>query len=256
MARFTFKSALFAAGLAAAYSSTALAADSMSTASTMLLQGEVPVQDVEVGPPDDFVTIDISGIVVGERGGKMHFLSSNGRYVFTGRMIDVWEQKEIRSVADVVATKDKVNLKNMGFVPENLNAFVIGAGNKKETTIFIDPLCDFCDGLIKQAKQIAGSSTEYQFNFVVIPALGERSHKLAKAFYCSEEPLGQKVDALTSRTLESLTQPATCNTEKYDLTLMAATAIGVSGVPFLIHPDGTPTAGTPSNFMYWLEGKK
>lgn len=253
MARFSLKSSLLILGISTAL--MAGASETMSPATAQLLQDGFPTVD-EVGPPDDYVVINTNGLIVGERGGKMHFLSSNGRYVFTGRMVDVWEQKEMRKVADIVATKDKINMKNMGFVPQNLNAFVIGAGNQKEATIFIDPLCDYCDKLIQEAKQIAGTSTEYQFNFVVVPALGDRSNHLAKVFFCSEEPLGKKVDALLNKTLDSLPVPASCDSAKYDLTLMAATAIGVTGVPYLIHPDGTPTAGTPSNFKHWLQGKK
>lgn len=253
MARFTFGSLFLAAGIA--FAGNAVAQEKLSAASAQLLKNGTQAND-EVGPPDDFTIIPTTGIVVGERGGKMHFLTANGRYVFSGRMIDVWEQKEMRSVADVLATKDKINMKNMGFTPQSLNSFVLGAGNPKETTIFIDPLCDFCDKLINEAKKIVSSSSEYQFNFVVVPALGERSNQLAKAFYCSTEPLAKKVEALQNRTLDKLSQPESCETEKYDLTLMAATSIGVTGVPYLIHPDGTPTAGTPSNLLYWLQGKK
>lgn len=242
-----------ALGMAASFS--AAATQSAPSAATQILQGGAP-QEEELGPPDDYVTIKTDGLVVGEKGGKIHFLTSNGRYAFTGRMVDVWEQKEVKSVADIVATQHRVNLKNMGFVPENMNAFVVGAGNKLEATIFVDPLCEFCDKLITEARQLAASSNEYQFNFVVVPALGERSNTLAKAFFCSTESVATKVEALLNKTLHTLAQPETCNTEKYDLTLMAATAIGVSGVPYLIHPDGTPTAGTPSNLLYWLQGKK
>lgn len=255
MSQFKLKAGLLAVALASVFSFSAHASQNLSAASQFLKNSNV-TEDVEQGIPDDFETIKTGDLIVGEKGGKLHFLSSNGRYVFTGRLVDIWEQKEIRSADDVRATKNKINLKNMGFTPDNLNAFVIGAGNKKEVNIFVDPLCDFCDGLIREAKQIGGSSTDYQFNFIVVPALGEASHKLAKAFYCSEEPLGKKVDALLGRSIEKLTQPASCDSTKYDLTLYAATAVDVTGVPFLIHPSGTPYAGTPSNLMYWLEGKK
>lgn len=227
----------------------------LSPAASQLLKGGVQNEDPIPSPPDDYETIKIGDLIIGEKAGQVHFISGNGRYVFTGRMIDVWEQKEIRNADDLRATKDKVNLRNMGFTPENLNAFVVGQGHKQEVSIFIDPLCNFCDKLITEAREIAASNNNYQFNFIVVPALGEDSNVLAKAFYCSKEPVATKVDALLNRTINELSQPETCDTSKYDLTLFAATTVGVTGVPYLVHPSGKRTAGTPTNFMYWLEGK-
>lgn len=227
----------------------------LSPAASQIIKGDAQKEDPIPGPPDDYETLKIGDLIVGEKEGQIHFISGNGRYVFTGRMIDVWEQKEIRSADDLRATKDKVNLKNMGFIPENLNAFIVGQGNKQEVSIFIDPLCSFCDKLIKEARQIAASNNNYQFNFIVVPALGEESNVLAKAFYCSKDPVAAKVEALLNRKINELSQPETCDTSKYDLTLFAATTVGVTGVPYLIHPSGKRTAGTPTNLMYWLEDK-
>lgn len=209
----------------------------------------------EVSAPDDYTIIKTGNLLVGEKGNEMHFISQNGRYVFTGRMIDVWERKEIRSAADIKATEGKINLQKMGFTPEKLNAFVIGQGNKQEVNIFIDPLCDFCNKLIRESRKIAASTNEYQFNFIVVPALGGESHRLASAFFCATDSPEKKADALLAGKIDSLEQPATCDKRYYDMTLYAATSAEVSGVPYLIHPDGTPTAGTPTNLMYWLEGK-
>lgn len=209
----------------------------------------------EVSVPDDYTVIKTGNLIVGEKGKDMHFISENGRYVFTGRVIDVWEKKEIRSVADIKSTEGKIDLKKMGFTPDLLNAFVIGQGNKKEVNIFIDPLCEFCNKLIKESQEIAASTNEYQFNFIVVPALGSDSHRLASAFFCSTDSTDKKVKALLSGKIDSLEQPPTCDKRRYDMTLYAATSAEVTGVPYLIHPDGTPTAGVPTNFMYWLEGK-
>lgn len=217
---------------------------------------EPATQDTEQTLPDDYEVLPTGDLIIGEKGGNLHFITANGRYVFSGRMIDVWEQKEIRSADDLRATMGKINLKKMGFTPDQLNAFVIGAGNTQEVNIFVDPLCEFCNGLIKEATQIVASTSKYQFNFIVVPALGDESHRLSKAFYCSNEPLDKKVDALLNNSVDRLSQPSACDTTKYDLTLYAASAVGVSGVPFLINQDGVPTAGTPANFMAWLEGKK
>ena len=205
--------------------------------------------------PDDFTTIKTGNLIVGEKGSEMHFLSENGRYVFTGRMVDVWEAKEIRSIADIKATEGKINLKKMGFTPERLNAFIVGLGNKQVVNIFIDPLCEFCNPLIKKARSIAASSKEYQFNFIVVPALGNESHRLAKTFFCSSESTEKKVDALLSGKIENLQLKENCDMRNYDMTLYAATSSEVTGVPFLIHPDGLTTAGVPTNLIYWLEGK-
>lgn len=207
------------------------------------------------GKPDDFTTIKTGNLIVGEKGNEMHFLSENGRYVFTGRIVDVWEAKEIRSIADIKATEGKINLKKMGFTPEKLNAFIVGLGNKQEVNVFIDPLCEFCNALIKEARSIAASSKEYQFNFIVVPALGNESHRLAKTFFCSSESTEKKVDALISGKIENLKLKENCDMRHYDMTLYAATSAEVTGVPFLIHPGGTTTAGVPTNLMYWLEGK-
>ena len=255
----TLKQAILAsivvAGLAPALH--AAASEREKTKAAELLQGQLGnvSETDDIAPPDDYTVIKTGNLLVGEKGNEMHFISQNGRYVFTGRIIDVWEQKEIRSAADIKATAGKINLKKMGFTSDKLNAFVIGAGNKQEVNIFIDPLCEFCNKLIKEAQAIAASSKQYQVNFIVVPALGGESHRLATAFYCSKDAQSKKIDAFLAGKIDTLTQPGTCDKTNYDMTLYAATSAEVIGVPFLIHPDGTPTAGTPTNLLYWLEGK-
>nr|AEZ49674.1 hypothetical protein pMR0211_0062 [Providencia stuartii] len=93
---------------------------------------------------------------------------------------------------------------------------------------------------------------DYTFKFIVIPALGAESNRLAKNLYCAKDKT-HALDALMNNTLGSLPSKETCDPGQYDQTLLTAHFIGIEGVPFVVAPDGRVSKGRPKNLKSWLE---
>lgn len=204
--------------------------------------------------PDAMVEFEVGKMYAIEDGGQTHYMSQNGRYIFTGRLVDVWERREVTNIQQLAEGRDVMNLEKMGLHPSRLNSVSLGRG-PEEVTLFVDPACEPCHGLIRQARKVAEMSDKYTFHIVVIPALGDASHKLAQAFHCTSDK-GRRLDALLKNTLHMLPQPENCDTSGYQLTLAAAEITGINGVPFLLNQQWRVTRGTPNDFQAWLEGAR
>lgn len=233
----------------------ALALSAMSIGASANDALEKYIREGSTPKPESFVVLPFGKMIAVEENDKIVYMSENGRFVLTGRMVDVWEKKEITQLEQLKDVYDKINLRKMGFEPEKLNTITVGAG-EKEVTFFVDPTCGPCHALMNEAIALNETDKQYRFNFIVIPALGDHSNLLSKGMFCSTDTKEQKLDALLKNTIPTLNQPEKCDTKLYDLTLIGAQLIGVNGVPYLINHDGAPFQGKPVNLKNWLEGQK
>lgn len=231
----------------------ALSIYSMSSGANEAL--EKYIRDGGAADPGKYVILPFGKMIAVEEADKITYMSENGRFVLTGRMVDIWEKKEITDIEQLRNAYETINLRKMGLEPEKLNTLTIGKG-EKEVSFFVDPNCGPCHQLMNEAIKLNEKDQQYRFNFIVIPALGDHSNLLSKGLFCSTDTDDKKLDALLKNTIPMLAQPETCDTRRYDLTLVGAQAIGVNGVPFLINHDGTPFRGKPDNLKNWLEGEK
>lgn len=170
--------------------------------------------------------------------GSMIFLSKDTRYKIVATVEDTWSGKKITSQADIDYAKTHIDLSGLKIDFSTLNTFSLKGGDKK-VTVFVDPECKFCKKLVADAKN---HLDEYSFNFVVVPALGDKSNVLSKSMFCSK-PVPSMAHEYLSGNLGSLEQKTPCDTTRYDLTLMVAQMVGITSVPFVIAPDGRFQAG-------------
>lgn len=205
--------------------------------------------------PEKFVQLHVGKLIAVEEAGQIHYMTENGRFVLTGRMIDIWEKKEITQIEQLKGVYDTLNLRKMGLEPEKLNTVTVGDG-VKEVSVFVDPTCGPCHEVMNEAIKLSKTEDQYRFNFIVVPALGDHSNLLAKGMFCSTETNERKLDALLKNTIPALVQPEECDTKMYNVMLLGAQSIGVTGVPFLINHDGVAFRGKPSDLKAWLENKQ
>lgn len=226
---------------------TALLAGSVAAAPVM---AQTSFEDFDFSDLDirGVVELPINGMSAVDNGGQVFFTSSNGRFVIVGEIYDLWKGGSLDSMSQIQDAATRIHLDGLDIDTANLNTVSFGTG-ERTVTIFTDPLCEHCHALTQEAKQYA---EDFTFDLVVVPALGDRSHELAKQLYCAEEKETQGVDALLNGTIATLPTVAECDTTGYDRTLMTAELLGVDGVPFVIADDGRVNRGRPSNFADWL----
>jgi len=201
---------------------------------------------------EQVVKLPFSGMNAVEHEGQIVFISKNGRYAIFGQIVDLWNEQELTSLKEIEDSVSRINVETIGV--ESLNIITLGKG-EQSVVVFVDPLCNFCMDLIGKLQDIERQHPEqYAFHIVVVSALGEDSHRMAKALFCAKNKT-HAVEHLLSKQLLDLAQDEACESSGYDTTLVMADMLEIQGVPFLIAPDGRFHTGIPDDVAAWLAAK-
>lgn len=201
-----------------------------------------------VDPIENMIRLPIKGMkAIEDSDGQIIFVSDSGRFAFVGELVDVWQVKTLNSMSQIKQAVDRIDLRGDGIDIDSLNVVSLGNGGK-EVVIFVDPVCTSCTKLMSDAEKL---TEDYTFKFIVIPAFGDESNKLAKQFFCATNP-DQRYEALKNSTVSSLKTKNDCNIEMYDQTLLITHLLSVDGVPFVLSPEGRIHRGRPANLAEWL----
>ena len=187
-------------------------------------------------------------------GAPLVFIIGNGRFAFTGPLIDVWEKKKLTTLEEIEAAVNRVDLQKLGFQAEKLNLIRVGEG-QKVITVFLDPLCGWCHRLLREIQEDKAFLKEYRLDLIVAAVLGEQSRKLARLIACADATDQQKYEALLAgaRTIETLKQKSDCKGEALARTELTLGAMGITASPFVIAPDGRISRGKPTVLRDFLE---
>lgn len=209
--------------------------------STVQAKQEIPILDA-------ISEIKMTSLKAIESNGSIFFMSPNGRFVIQGDLTDTWQKKKLDTLKEIDYAAKHIDIERMGLPIDELNVIKVGKG-KKEIVIFVDPQCDPCKKFFQEAKK---HTDKYTFKFIVVPALGEESNKMATSMFCSKDKTNLAKHFL-ERTLLDLEQQENCDKKYYNLTLTVAQLIGIKHVPFFIAPSGLYQAGEGKDFWKWVE---
>lgn len=203
-------------------------------------------QDIPV--LDGISEIKMDSLKAIETNGRIFFMSPNGRFVIQGDLTDTWQKKKLVTLKEIDYASKHINISKMGLPIDELNVIKVGKG-EKEVIVFVDPQCDPCKKFFEKAKK---NTDKYTFKFIVVPALGPESNKMATSMFCSKNKTNLEKHFL-ERTLLELEQKETCDKKYYNLTLTVAQLIGIKNVPFFIAPSGIYKEGEGKDFWNWVE---
>ncbi len=197
-----------------------------------------------------FEPLPLRGVVVAEKDNQIYIISENGRFQFTGDVIDKWSGKTLKTLSDASRSFNYLDTSNINFQFNMLAPYIVGHG-PKVVTIFADPLCPNCARIFEQLPE---DSDLYTFQIIPIGVLGEESIMAVKNIECAADQ-AQAKRALLTKTYQSLQQVASgCEPKKVFNRLMVSRLLGVDGVPYTIRDDGLIARGyPPMGFMNWLE---
>ena len=208
--------------------------------------------------------LPVTGLSLIKADDKVFLITDNGHFVVAGnfKLVDMWQGKVIGSVADTKGI-EKVDLRKIGFNPDELAAFTIGNG-KKEVTLFVDPQCNYCHDLIGQLESLG---KEYQFKLVLIPVLGKESAEITKKLICNKDK-SQSLKALIDKDYSKLpplpqSVPGakdaqgnpieTCNIQALQKAVVATKLLDIQGVPYIFLPSKNTHRGGAKSFKTLLE---
>jgi thiol:disulfide interchange protein DsbC len=198
--------------------------------------------------------LPVAGMQMVEVGGRVLFVSANGRYVFTGPAWDLWHGTKLETLDEAARLAERIDLKRLGLDPATLGALDVGSG-EREVVVFVDPRCPHCRHLMKQLPSLG---ERYRFRLVPLPVLGPDSETaVVRLSYLAERDPSAALEALLAQTVEGLPAPTgTCGQAPTQRALVTAQLLGLDGVPYLIAPDGRLHQGVPEDLEAWLEGKE
>ncbi|MGI9296158.1 MAG: hypothetical protein ACR2PS_19415 [Pseudomonadales bacterium] len=187
------------------------------------------------------------GFHVVESQGRVLLMSTNGHYaVVDGKIMDMWNGFEIRSVADAERSLS-IPLARMGLGTKELSGVTVGkSGGGKPVTLFLDPASPETQKIMPTVRNLF---SQYQFNVVFVPAKATRK-KSSQALLCSKDAAKQFITTgqITSE-IPSLEQ---CGTEKLKRNIVTVQVLGIDTLPFTIASNGKTAAGVPERYGEFL----
>ena len=168
--------------------------------------------------------------------GDSYAVSGNGRFVFIGQVIDLWQQTEIKTLGDAINTK-KVPLARIGYKKENMSVWNLG--NKDipvQGQIFVSPGCPYCKKLLSH---ISKNPDNYHFEVILTPngTGGEELAKETRRLWCADDQSLAMNDLLNGTDLAD-SERENCDWNKVIAAGLFFQAIEGQGVPILFRADG------------------
>ncbi|MCF8030675.1 MAG: hypothetical protein K9K39_07250 [Desulfohalobiaceae bacterium] len=210
-------------------------------------------------PPDNIVSkkeLPIKGInLVRTEQGNTYFISKDGRYIFQGRLYDVWNGEEIDSAKELERFSDRVDLDHLGVRKEKLFSLNLGSG-EKEVHVFVDPRCHHCRELVKHIRDSGELRESYVFRVVISPISSKQSRNRARKLrQVAQRNATRALDAFVDNTdpdieLKDKSYP------ELEYNILLAKALSIESVPFLVSPDGRIRTGRPEDLAAFLRPEK
>ncbi len=203
------------------------AADDVATIRAALAKSfpSAKVTDIKQSP--------VAGVYEATANQQQIFISADGKYIFTGDLIDVntrtnlSDQKRERAVVNGInkLSEDKM--------------LVIGPKNPKHVvTVFTDVDCPYCARFHKEVPALNQAGIQVRYIFFPRAGLGSESYRRAVSVWCAKDRIAAIGLAKSGGNLEA----KTCDNpiaEHYQL----AQNLGIQGTPALILDTGNVIPG-------------
>ncbi len=178
-------------------------------------------------------------------GNVVGYLTSDGKYLFDGSLIELETKTNLTEVRRNTWRKEQVDK----LAEEDM---LIYEPKKVEqtVTVFTDPQCGFCKKFQSEMDGYLGKGIRVRYMFV--PIFGDKSKKLSENVWCAKDRLQAYTDVMTDKKIED----KTCKNplEKH---MEVAAELGIRGTPGILAQDGRLLRGymPPAALKAELDGK-
>ncbi|TXH70027.1 MAG: DsbC family protein [Thiothrix sp.] len=217
---------------APAATETAKAPTTDATVDTALLNEKLKPLFGDV--PDSIKPTPVSGVFEAKFGTELIYVSADGRYFFSGDLIDGTSRTNLSEQSRTVERKD------MLAKVEDKDAVIFKAkGEQKHLlTVFTDVDCGYCVKLHKEVNQLNEAGVSVRYLAYPRAGIGSESYKKIVNVWCADD----KQDALTkSKAGETIAAKECENPVAKEFEL--GQKLGVNGTPALFTEDGTMIPG-------------
>lgn len=196
---------------------------------------------------DSITKTPVSGLFEVVMGPQVIYVSSDGRYMIQGRMIDLENRSDMTEPRRAAARKqavDKVGEDNMViFAPEKYDHTV---------TVFTDVDCGYCRKLHREIGDYGAEGIRVRYVFYPRAGIESKSYKEAVSVWCADDRNKAMTDAKSGKSLQSrdCDNPVKEHMELGEL-------LGISGTPAIVLESGDMVPGyvPAKRLAAILEGK-
>ena len=181
-----------------------------------------------------------------------YVVSADGRFVFDGRLVDVWHRKTIQNLVDAQKIQ-RTPVSNIGFNPEEqLATFQFGNPDLPRSGVaFVDPTSQYT---MQFLQHISDNKDKYNFTVALMPLVGgESAANRAVKLWCSTDREGAKSDLLKGEALHLKDMRTDCKQEPIQMANFMVNVFNITDLPHIIREDGLASEGLPVNFDNWFK---
>jgi len=183
--------------------------------------------------------LPMNQFIVSQRGNTVLFVSDNGRYKFTGPVIDTWNKIEINNFNDAMFSAENLPLKEMGFNAEMLNPLRFGDNPSQPVVVFVSPDDLQSRRLLSELPTLKKS---FEFTIIVVPT-PQTPFNLMAYFACNKDQDTALARLLDGKNFEHLPTPKGCSVETLSNRLLSYRILGLNQLPSVITPTGRLSTG-------------
>lgn len=190
--------------------------------------------------------LPVDGFQVVQSQGRLLLVSTNGHYVVTGRIMDLWNLIEVRSVADVERT-ERIPLAHLGLSARQLGGVSVGKSEPREAvTVFLDPASSQSQEILPRLRELGNA---HRVDLVFVPALAQRA-AVARALICHPEAVAPFFN--NTRVPEPQPEGDACGVAELQRARVTVQLLGIHTLPFSIAPNGATLAGAPKEYAQFI----
>lgn len=184
--------------------------------------------------PDAITETPIEGIYQASFGMELIYVSKDGRYFFSGDMIDGSTRTNLSEAARTTARKTEMT----GNESKGAIVFKAKGDEKHVLSVFTDVTCPYCTKLHKEVTKL--NEAGVTVNYLAYPraGIGSGGYKQMVNIWCAED----QSDALTKAKNGKAADASSCDNPVANHFALGQ-KVGVSGTPALVTSDGALIPG-------------
>jgi thiol:disulfide interchange protein DsbC len=186
---------------------------------------DIEISDVRASPVPGMVEVSI--------GANIAYATSDGKYLFTGDLLDLSSRVNLTE-----STRQRVTKKAIDAVSEK-NMIVIAPKDVKHTiTVFTDVDCGYCRKLNRDVPELNNSGIKVRYLFFPRAGIDSETYKTSVSVWCAKD----RVKAINTAKAGGKVEAKTCPNPVKDHFELGQ-RLGVSGTPVIVLENGQMLPG-------------
>lgn len=209
---------------------------SVFSTSASAAQNEIPKEEIEKFQRE---TSDIRSqalpmgrVMVTQKNGTTAIMSDNGRFRFSGPIIDTWAEIEIKAYEDALYSAEHLPMHNIGLKSEMLAPLIYGDNEGQTVLVFLSPDDPASRDFLAEMPSM---KKDFRFELVVVPSSRTPS-ALATAYSCVENPERALELLMSGKDMLRLSRTKNCDLQMLNNRMIAFNLLGFYDLPTVIAP--------------------